>query len=234
MDGSGFFNVMKPPGMTSHDVVAYLRKRLNLKKIGHGGTLDPLASGVLVCLANDATRLSSRVSACEKVYNAQALFGVSTDSGDLDGAVLNEENVELAKEDIEKTLDRFRGEIEQTPPMVSALKVGGERLYDLARRGVSVERESRKVIIRRLDLIWFTPGEGRPRAAFEVRCSGGTYIRTLIEDIGRALGAPATTAFLTRSAVGPFRVCDSVAPQTLADAPEPGEFLIPPAFLESA
>jgi tRNA pseudouridine55 synthase len=215
MEQNGFFNIFKPPGMTSHDVVAYLRRRLNPRKIGHGGTLDPAACGVLVCLVNGATKRSQEFTSLEKTYVAEALFGLRTDTGDLDGREIESRPVSIAQQDVENIIPRFTGEIEQTPPMASAVKVGGRKLYELSRRGIEVERAARKVTIHRLELIRFAPHPEQPRALFEIRCSGGTYVRALFEDIGRAAGVPATTSFLLRSAVGPFKVEDALAPDAL-------------------
>jgi tRNA pseudouridine55 synthase len=187
---------------------------------------------VLVCLANGATRLSSQVSACEKTYVAQATFGIRTDSGDLDGVVVEEQPAIINKEDIEKILPKFTGEIMQTPPMVSAVKVGGKRLYKIARGGIEVEREPRAVFIRKIEMTNFEPQPERPRAVFEINCSGGTYIRTLVEDMGRAMGVPAVMSFLVRSAVGPFRVEDSVTMEELASDSSHGSRLLPLDYIE--
>ena len=231
MEESGFYNILKPPGMTSHDVVAYLRRRLAVKKMGHGGTLDPLACGVLVCLANGATRLSSNFSALDKTYIAHAVFGFSTDSGDLDGVVTKRKAGAPSREAVEAVLPRFTGSISQLPPMVSAVKVGGERLYKAARQGIEVERKPRTVTVKRLELKWFSTGECA-RAVFSVECSGGTYIRTLVEDIGAAAGFPAVTAFLVRTAVGPFRIADSLRPEETANAGNPASLLLPPEIIK--
>ncbi|HOX27615.1 MAG TPA: tRNA pseudouridine(55) synthase TruB [bacterium] len=217
MEESGFLNIFKPPGMTSHDVVAYLRKRLKPRKIGHGGTLDPLACGVLVCLLNDATRRSAEFTGCSKTYVAEATFGVRTSTGDLGGDILENAPCALTENDILGVLPRFTGRIKQTPPMMSAVKVGGEKLYKLARRGVEVERKSREVEVSELKVVRFYIAGGRPKALFEISCSGGTYVRTLIEDIGAALDAPAVTSFLVRTSVGRFGIEDSISLRIAAE-----------------
>lgn len=224
--------MFKPPGMTSHDVVAYLRRRLRPSKLGHGGTLDPAACGVLVCLANKATKLSAQISACEKTYVAEALFGLRTDSGDLEGRAVETGSVSIAESDVMAALPGFTGEIKQIPPMASAVKVGGERLYKMSRRGIEVERKPRRVTVSRLELLRFAPHPERPRALLEIRCSGGTYVRALIEDIGRSLGVPATTAFIVRTAVGPFRIEESLAPDAF-DSATAAERLLPIEFIKN-
>lgn len=208
----GFLNIFKPPGMTSHDVVGYLRRGLKPKKVGHGGTLDPVACGVLVCLLNGATKQSSIVSSLQKKYRAVALFGVKTDTGDAEGAVIELGPSDVSRSDIESALGKFTGEIEQTPPMTSAIKVDGRPLYKLARKGLEVERKSRVVNVHELRVVETWTQGGRSAALLDISCSGGTYVRTLVEDIGAALGTVATTAFLIRTAVGPFTVEGSVDP----------------------
>jgi len=215
MTESGFLNVFKPPGMTSHDVVAYLRRRLGPRKIGHGGTLDPVACGVLVCLVNGATRSSSSIVSMKKTYRAMASFGTRTDSGDVDGRVIERREVEIDRDGIEKVLPDFTGEITQVPPMTSAIKVGGRRLYKIARGGGEVKRPPRQVSVHSLRLCSFEKSGSGPRALLEVECSGGTYVRTLVEDIGKALDAPAFTSFLVRTAVGPFEVARALHPDEI-------------------
>ncbi len=208
---SGFLNIFKPPGMTSHDVVYQVRQRLGIKKVGHAGTLDPLACGVLVCLVNSATRRMNDFSHLPKTYRAEALFGVKTDSGDADGKVIERCDAAVTESAVLSVFHHFRGEIEQVPPMVSALKKDGVPLYRLQRQGITIDRPPRRVTIFDIELVGFrTDGSGRPRALIEITCSGGTYIRTLVEDIGAAIGVPAVTAFLVRTAIGPFHIEDSL------------------------
>ncbi len=231
MTESGFLNVFKPPGMTSHDVVAYIKRRLKPSKIGHGGTLDPVACGVLVCMVNSATRLSQHVSAdTKKTYIAEAVFGVKTDSGDFDGVVVEKKQIDLAQSDIERILPDFTGEIEQTPPMASAVKVGGERLYKLHRKGETVERKPRNAMVYDLKMLGFEKTDGGARARFKAVSGGGLYVRTLIEDIGAALGAPATLSFLVRTAVGPFDI-ESAHPPEVFCGPEAASLLLPIDYL---
>lgn len=209
-DRDGLLNVFKPPGMTSHDVVGALRRALKPRKLGHGGTLDPVACGVLVCLVNGATRLSQDVSRSNKVYRAEMLLGIKTDTGDVEGKIEYRRPVPVTEPQLAEILPEFTGEITQKPPMTSAVKVGGRRLYKMARQGVEIERPERIVRIERLELAGFRPHGRFPRALLEIECSAGTYIRTLVEDIGAAMGAPATTAFLVRTAAGGFNVRDAV------------------------
>jgi tRNA pseudouridine55 synthase len=231
MTESGFLNVFKPPGMTSHDVVAYIKRRLQPSKIGHGGTLDPVACGVLVCLVNSATRLSQQVSAdTKKTYFAEAVFGIKTDTADFDGVVVEKKYIDFAKSDIEWILPDFTGEIEQTPPMASAVKVGGERLYKLHRKGETVERKPRRAMVYELKMLGFEKTEGEARARFKVVSGGGLYVRTLIEDIGAALDAPATLSFLVRTAVGPFSI-ETAHPPDVFSGPDAVNMLLPIDYL---
>jgi tRNA pseudouridine55 synthase len=203
----GLLNVNKPAGPTSHDIVARVRRGTGIKKIGHAGTLDPMATGVLILCVGAATRLSEYVMASRKVYRARVHFGVETDTYDAEGAVVAEQPADhLTREAVEAALDPFRGEIEQVPPMYSAIQQGGRRLYDLARAGQDVPREARAVTIFRLDLLAWEP----PVATLEVACSPGTYIRSLAHDLGEALGTGAHLAALERAASGRFTVEDAV------------------------
>lgn len=210
MNAFGFLNIDKPAGMTSHDVVAMLRRGLRLRKLGHAGTLDPLATGVLVLCVGPATRLSEYVMRGRKSYRAEVLAGVSTDTLDREGRVLEERDIStLTLKQVEAALDCFRGEIEQLPPMYSAVKQGGRKLYELARAGKSVERRPRTVSIYELEIIDWSP----PRFTLELTCSAGTYVRTLAHDLGEALGTGAHLSALTRSASGAFRLEEALTPQ---------------------
>jgi len=217
---AGVLNVLKPPGMTSHDAVAAVRRLLTGTRAGHTGTLDPWASGVLpVCLGR-ATRLARFITEGRKEYLAWALLGLATDSGDTFGRVLEaREAGAVTREDLAGLLPRFTGLQRQVPPMTSALKKDGRPLYSLARRGLSVEREARTVEIYSLRLLE-TRGLGgsRPRVLLAVGCSKGTYIRALIHDLGAALGCGACLEFLLRTAVGPYRLQESVTLEELAHA----------------
>lgn len=196
--------VDKPAGMTSHDTVAVVRKRLGEKRVGHAGTLDPDATGVLVLGLGRATRLMRFIEVHEKEYVAEVVFGEETSTQDASGEILASADASaLTREDVERAAALFAGEIEQVPPMVSAVKVGGERLYKKARRGEEVERASRKVTVHEMRVERFVPGS-RARARLYVRCSPGTYIRTLAHDIGRSLGVGGHIASLRRTRVGAF------------------------------
>ncbi len=199
----GLLLVDKPSGMTSHDVVDCVRKASGFRRIGHTGTLDPAATGLLILCLGEATRLSEFLTGLDKVYEGSMRFGLVTDSYDLDGKVLEERPVPaLSEADIQRTFDMFTGEILQVPPMVSAVKVSGERLYKLARRGEVVAREPRPVTIREFTLLDYE----EPHATFRLRCTRGTYARTLCFDVGEALGCGATLAKLRRTAVGHHQV----------------------------
>ena len=192
----GFLLIDKEQGWTSHDVVAKVRGPVG-GKVGHAGTLDPMATGLLVLAVGKATRLLRFVQGAEKEYLATAQLGVATDTLDADGAILERSPMPIDREDIEDVLDRFRGDILQVPPMVSARKVEGKRLYELAREGKVVEREARGVTIHRLELIDVAPSD-YPEVTFRAVCSTGTYIRTLADDIARALGGRAHLTALRR------------------------------------
>ncbi len=222
----GVLNLLKPPGMTSHDVVSFVRRTLRVKKVGHTGTLDPGVAGVLPICVGRATRLAEYVTGADKAYRAEITFGVTTDTQDGFGSVTGEQDAShLRKGDIAYALTRFQGEIEQVPPMVSAVKVGGKRLYELAREGRQVERKPRKVTIHRLQLLDFRPGP-HPKAFVDVVCSKGTYIRTLAADLGEALQVGAHMSYLVRTRSGPFRLEDAYTLEELAA----GEArLLPPA-----
>lgn len=209
---SGILNVHKPVGMTSHDVISILRRRLNIKRIGHTGTLDPMAEGVLPVCVGKATRLSEFVMKQGKTYEAVMLFGQRTDTQDIHGKVLEKANPpHLTEEGIEEVFSKFRGVISQVPPMYSALKRDGKKLVDLARQGIEVEREPREVTIYELVLLDFSD----QRISFRVSCSKGTYVRTLIEDMGYAFSSLATMESLVRTRVGKFYLEDAIPVEDL-------------------
>jgi tRNA pseudouridine55 synthase len=194
----------KPAGMTSHDVVARVRRLAGQRRVGHGGTLDPPATGVLVVALGRATRLLPFLPMEPKRYLAGIAFGAQTDTLDAAGAVVATAPVDgVTRDALESTLARFTGLIEQVPPMVSAVKQGGERLYLKARRGETVERAPRPVRVHALELLDFQPGPP-PAATVAVTCSGGTYVRVLAADLGQALGSLAHLVSLRRTAVGAF------------------------------
>jgi tRNA pseudouridine55 synthase len=209
---NGLLLVDKPSGVTSHDVVDHVRRASGVRRIGHTGTLDPAATGLLILCVGHATRLSDFLVGMDKVYEGAMRFGVVTDSYDLDGKVVEERPVpDLSEAEIQAAFDRFTGDILQLPPMVSAVKVGGERLYKLARRGETVEREPRPVTVKEFTLLDYRA----PDALFRVRCTRGTYARTLCYDVGETLGCGATLASLRRTGVGHHSVENSAPPEAL-------------------
>ena len=220
---NGIVIVDKPQGWTSQDVTARLRRVFSTRRIGHGGTLDPMATGVLPVFVGRATRGVEFFEHAEKTYETVLRFGVQTDTQDITGTVLERRDVNVTEEQLLETLDRFRGEILQVPPMYSALKVNGQKLCDLARKGKEVERAPRPVTIHELTLLSF---DGQD-AALRVRCSKGTYIRTLCEDIGTALGCLGTMASLRRTQAGAYTAAQSVPLETLLEAEHPEEYLLP-------
>lgn len=195
--------VWKPEGWTSHDVVAKVRRILKMKRIGHAGTLDPMVTGVLPLCLGRATRVVEYVQERPKAYEAVLQLGIATDTEDLTGTVIEQQSsVDVTEFAIREALRRFEGEIEQIPPMYSAVKIEGKRLYELAREGKTVERKPRLVTIHQIELIEAQLGLEQPQISFSVVCSKGTYIRTLCVDIGKALGVPAAMAKLTRTMSG--------------------------------
>jgi tRNA pseudouridine55 synthase len=202
----GILNLDKPSGLTSHDVVAQVRAVAGQRRVGHAGTLDPLASGVLLVCLGRATRLVEYLMDSTKVYRARIRLGMTTDTYDATGTVLQERPVEVDRATVETALARFRGPVLQVPPMYSALKRDGQPLYRLARRGVTVERQPRAVEIYRLDLTAWEP----PYLTVEVACSAGTYIRSLAHDLGERLGCGAYMDALTRLASGDFRIEEAI------------------------
>lgn len=220
----GFLNIDKPLGMTSHDVVDRARRKLGVKRVGHAGTLDPLASGVLILCVGVATRLSEYVMDSTKRYRARVRLGEVTPSYDRESEVIRRQDAShISRAAVERALQAFLGEIEQVPPMYSAIKQDGMKLYDLARAGETVERVARKV---RIDALTITAWEP-PEFSLEVTCSAGTYIRSLAFDIGEALGVGAHLAGLARLASGQFTLETATPLQTFAHD-ERKTHLIPP------
>ncbi len=198
----GIVIIDKPSGMTSHDVVDRARRIFRTKRVGHTGTLDPEATGVLVVCINNGTRLAQYLSASEKRYVAQFTFGIETDTQDIWGEVVREaDSSGINSASVEAALPQFRGSIMQVPPMVSARRHEGRHLYELAREGVSVEREARQVEIYSLEMRDFQAG-ARPTCTMEIVCSTGTYIRTIAHDVGQALGGGAVMSSLKRTDIG--------------------------------
>lgn len=199
----GLVVVDKPAGFTSHDVVAKLRRAYDQKRVGHAGTLDPSATGVLLVGLGRVTRLLRFLQETSKEYRGRVVFGVATDTLDAEGAVLERAPMALDRVQVEQATKRFLGDIAQLPPMVSAVKVGGRKLYEAARRGEEVERSPRRVSVARFEVEDFTPGS-YPDAVVHVECSSGTYVRALAADLGTALGGCSHLADLRRLRVGPF------------------------------
>lgn len=220
----GVLAIWKPAGWTSHDVVAKARRLLGVKRIGHTGTLDPAVTGVLPLCVGRATRFVEYLQEMPKTYEAVLRFGVATDTEDLEGEVIEEADAShLSEERIREAVLSFVGEIEQIPPMVSAVKVNGKRLYELAREGVTVERKPRKATIHDIDILHVAAGNPRPEIGFSVRCSKGTYIRTLCVDIGRRLGVPAVMASLIRTESAGLRRQDCVTLEEIPALVQSGE-----------
>ncbi len=204
---NGIVVVNKPAGITSHDVVNRVRRKFGMRRVGHAGTLDPLATGVLVILLGKATKLFKEFQDFDKAYRATLKLGTTTQTADILGKVIEQKSYEhISRDQILDVLERFIGETEQIPPMVSAVKVGGQRLYKLARQGIEVKREPRRITIRSLRLLAHKDN----LVEFAVECSKGTYIRQLAEDVGRALGCGACITQIERTKVGPFLIEEAV------------------------
>ena len=227
---NGVLLLNKPRGITSNAALGRVKFLFKTKKAGHCGTLDPLASGLLPICLGEATKFSADLLDAPKKYRATIQFGIATDSGDAEGAVILEKPARFSREAVEKILPRFTGEIAQIPPMFSALKFQGQPLYKLARQGLEIEREARHVTIFSLKLINFD--EAQQSATLEVFCSKGTYIRALARDLGEALNNAAHLTALTRTAVAEFSLDDSVDLESLQNADSPAiAFLKPIDFL---
>lgn len=231
----GIIVIDKPAGITSHDVVARVRRILKTKRVGHTGTLDPFATGVMVILVGQATRLARFLDKDEKEYEAVVQFGSETDTGDITGlrtaeCGLRTEELEARVAAIgwEDVFSKFRGEVMQVPPMYSAKKIGGKKLYELARKGQEVEREEVPVTIRKLELLESEKIRD-PQSAIRIRtvCSAGTYVRTLAEDIGRAVGVGAHLTGLQRTRAGIFDISRAVTLEDLDSMPDPSAALVP-------
>lgn len=215
---NGFVNVLKAPGITSHDVVSHLRRVYGLKKIGHAGTLDPAAAGVLPIALGKATRMLEYMNDVDKSYKAEVTFGFTTDTGDDTGKVLEvtENYIIPSAEKVKEALEVFRGEIKQRPPMYSAIRINGEKAYNLARKNIEVEIPERTVFIH--DIKFQEMIENG--FIFEVKCSKGTYIRTLCMDIGKYLGIPTVMSFLIRTHVGAFKLAEAVTTEEIGLLPQ--------------
>ena len=216
---NGIILVDKPKGFTSHDVVAKLRGILHERRIGHSGTLDPMATGLLVVFIGRATRAVEFAESHEKEYIAGLRPGIVTDTQDITGQVLKTCDKEITLAELSAVLPEFSGEIMQLPPMYSAIKVQGQKLYDLARSGVEIERKSRAVIIKELEIL----GEEAGDYTLRVVCSKGTYIRTLVHDIGQRLGSGAALSSLRRTVAGNFSIADAHTIDEIRELAEKGE-----------
>ncbi len=214
---NGIINILKPPGMTSHDAVSYIRRVFAMKKVGHAGTLDPAAAGVLPVFLGSATRLIEYSTEAAKSYRVEVTFGFETDTGDDTGKVTQTGPCELpARQRLEEVLATFIGAITQIPPVYSAIKVDGKKLYELARAGIAVEPKARQVHIHDIRILEVR----RSTLLLDVDCSKGTYIRSLCQDIGRKLGCPAVMSFLVRTKVGDFTLEQAVSIEEISNKKE--------------
>ena len=220
---NGIVIIDKPQDWTSQDVTARLRRVFNTRRIGHGGTLDPMATGVLPVFVGRATRGVEFFEHAEKTYETVLRLGITTDTEDIFGTVLTEQDAFVTASRLEEVLEQFRGEILQVPPMYSALKINGQKLVDLARKGKTVERQPRPITIHELRLL----GMEADGIHLRVRCSKGTYIRTLCKDIGEALGCGGCMAALRRVSAGEYTIGEAVPLQTLLETEDPEPYLRP-------
>ena len=222
MTVNGVLNINKPTGETSMDMVRMVKRLTGEKKVGHGGTLDPIASGVLPICLGQATRLMDPLIDGVKRYHTRVRLGEATDTYDSEGTVTERADASaITQDEIEAALEAFRGVIQQVPPMYSALKHGGERLYDLARAGFEVKREPREVVVHSLTLEAWEP----PEAVLDIVCGRGVYVRSLGHDLGAALGCGGHIVELERRGAGPFSVDDAVTPEQFKDAVEAGKWM---------
>ncbi len=220
----GFINLNKPTGISSHDAVGWMRRVLHMRRVGHTGTLDPAAAGVLPIAVGKATRLAEYITDRDKIYRAEIFFGRVTDTYDGDGAVQHEEDCSgLSWEKLLSVLDEFRGEIAQLPPMYSAIKINGRPLYKLARAGLEVGREPRRINIYSLTAQPLDWAGAHPTAELTVSCSKGTYIRSLCHDIGQRMGVGAHMSALTRIKNGPFLLAESFTPEAVEEMAAQGD-----------
>ena len=221
---NGVLNVYKPLGITSNGVVTKIRRLTGIKKVGHTGTLDPEAEGVLPICIGKGTKVAGMLTDSNKAYRATIRLGITTDSQDMTGNVVSENEVNVSREEFEKAIMSFVGEISQIPPMYSAIKQNGQPLYKLARKGVEVERKPRIITIFKIEMVEFS-GE---TAVFDVYCSKGTYIRTLCADIGEKLGCGAAMEALVRIKSGCFEISEAVTLEYLEEHPEEIKKLVTP------
>jgi tRNA pseudouridine55 synthase len=199
---SGILIINKPPHITSHDVVNRVRRAINIRQVGHAGTLDPMATGVLVVCVGQATRVSEYLMGHAKIYRARIRLGIETNTYDVDGEVTATHEVNVTETELRSALNNFVGQIDQVPPMHSAIKQGGQKLYDLARQGIEVDRPARSITIHSINLIQFES----PDLLIEVKCSAGTYIRSIAHDLGERLNCGAHLIELQRTASGVYSI----------------------------
>ena len=206
-DFYGLILVNKPVGITSFKLVYIIKKKLNVKKVGHCGTLDPLASGLMIVLVGKYTKLQEKFMKQDKVYLATIKLGIRTDSGDLEGKLISQSDYSHIKEfDIKNALNSFIGKISQIPPMYSALKVNGKKLYEFARKGITIERKPREITIYNIDFLDFK----KDTFSIRIKCSSGTYIRTLAEDIGKKINTDTVLINLVREEIGNYKISSAV------------------------
>ena len=216
---NGIIIIDKPPGRTSHDMVYMMRKLTGIKKIGHTGTLDPMATGVLPVCIGSATKAADMLTLSDKRYVAELILGKATDTQDAQGNVTEERDVNCGEDEVRDVIMSFVGEIEQIPPMYSAIKKDGKKLYELARQGIETEREKRKITINSIDILEIN----LPRVKIDVSCSKGTYIRTLCADIGEKLGTLAHMSALRRIKTGSFSIDKSYTVEELEELKDKGQ-----------
>lgn len=221
----GIVNIYKPLGITSHDVIYKVRRILGIKKVGHTGTLDPEACGVLPVCVGKGTKLAGFITEANKEYKAVIRLGITTDTQDATGNILTESKPDVSFEEFAEAVSNLTGDIYQLPPMYSAIKINGKKLCNLARKGIEVEREPRKITVYGIEISDFN-GE---TALLDIKCSKGTYIRTICHDIGQILGCGAIMQSLERTASGQFKAKDSVTLEEFAESPE--KYIIPPEEL---
>jgi tRNA pseudouridine55 synthase len=211
---NGILIIDKPSDMTSHDVVDVVRRKFKMKQVGHAGTLDPLATGVLIILLGQATKLFTKFSAFDKAYAATIKLGLITDTADIRGKMIDQKPYDaITEEEVKKIFNTFLGEIDQIPPMVSALKHQGKRLYQLARKGIEVKREARRIKIYSLELLSFV----LPEVKFLLECSKGTYVRKIAEDVGNLLGCGGCISQIHRTKVGPFCIDQAIKLESFSE-----------------
>lgn len=233
-DISGVLNINKPAGMTSHDVINRIRRLYNTRRVGHTGTLDPMATGVLIVLVGRAAKAAEYITSADKRYRAGLLLGITTDTGDITGKILTRTDILPDAAGVKTAAGRFTGDIVQIPPMYSALKVNGHKLVDLARKGIEIEREARNITIHSIEVEPKKVGSGE--YTLDVHCSKGTYIRTLCEDIGKALGCGGTMNALIRTSTGNFSINNACTLETIEamTVPERIDALLPVGELFTA